>query len=115
MPRFPWTAPWRRWLLMVCMVGMAACGAARAADFPDHPITVVVPYPPGGAADIFGRAVANALQSNLKSTAVVENRPGAGGNIGMGYVARSKADGYTLGLGTIGTQSINQFLYSNMP
>ncbi|AOB30765.1 ABC transporter substrate-binding protein [Bordetella sp. H567] len=112
MPRSFSKAPWRQWLAAFCLV---ASGAAHAAGFPDHPLTVVVPYPPGGAADIFGRAIANALQSSLKSTAVVENRPGAGGNIGMGYVARSKPDGYTLGLGTIGTQSINQFLYSNMP
>ncbi|MBB1241760.1 tripartite tricarboxylate transporter substrate binding protein, partial [Klebsiella pneumoniae] len=63
---------------------------------------------------IFGRAIANALQPALKQTVLVENKPGAGGNIGMAYVARAKADGYTLGLGTIGTQTINQFLYSNM-
>jgi tripartite-type tricarboxylate transporter receptor subunit TctC len=111
MPRFSWAAPWRHAFAALCM---AASFAANAADFPEHPITVVVPYPPGGAADLFGRAIANALQSSLKSTAVVENRPGAGGNIGMAYVARSKPDGYTLGLGTIGTQSINQFLYANM-
>ncbi len=88
--------------------------AAQAAGYPDHPVTVVVPYPPGGGADIFGRAIANALQPGLKQTVLVENKPGAGGNIGMGYVARSKPDGYTLALGTIGTQSINQFLYKNM-
>jgi tripartite-type tricarboxylate transporter receptor subunit TctC len=111
MPRFSWVAQWRQWLAAVLM---AASCAAQAAGFPDHPITVVVPYPPGGAADIFGRAIANALQSSLQSTVVVENRPGAAGNIGMHYVSRAKPDGYTLGLGTIGTQSINQFLYSNM-
>lgn len=88
--------------------------AAQAAGYPEHPVTVVVPYPPGGGADIFGRAIANALQPGLKQTVLVENKPGAGGNIGMGYVARSKPDGYTLALGTIGTQSINQFLYKNM-
>jgi len=85
-----------------------------AAGYPEHPVTVVVPYPPGGGADIFGRAIANALQPGLKQTVLVENKPGAGGNIGMAYVARAKPDGYTLGLGTIGTQTINQFLYSNM-
>jgi len=88
--------------------------AAQAAGYPDHPVTVVVPYPPGGGADIFGRAIAHALEPGLKQTVLVENKPGAGGNIGMAYVARAKPDGYTLGLGTIGTQTINQFLYSNM-
>ncbi|ARP87171.1 ABC transporter substrate-binding protein [Bordetella genomosp. 9] len=112
MPRFSRAALWRRGLAALAMAVSCSVGAA---GFPDHPITVVVPYPPGGAADLFGRAIANALQGSLKSTAVVENRPGAGGNIGMAYVARSKPDGYTLGLGTIGTQSINQFLYANMP
>ncbi|MBC9908717.1 MULTISPECIES: tripartite tricarboxylate transporter substrate binding protein [Achromobacter] len=88
--------------------------AAHAAGYPDHPVTVVVPYPPGGGADIFGRAIAHALEPGLKQTVLVENKPGAGGNIGMAYVARAKPDGYTLGLGTIGTQTINQFLYNNM-
>lgn len=95
-------------------LALLALPAAHAAGYPDHPVTVVVPYPPGGGADIFGRAIANALQPALKQTVLVENKPGAGGNIGMAYVARAKADGYTLGLGTIGTQTINQFLYSNM-
>ena len=88
--------------------------AAHAAGYPDHPVTVVVPYPPGGGADLFGRAIAHALEPGLKQTVLVENKPGAGGNIGMAYVARAKPDGYTLGLGTIGTQTINQFLYNNM-
>ncbi|MFY2642798.1 Bug family tripartite tricarboxylate transporter substrate binding protein [Achromobacter insuavis] len=98
----------------LAVLALSAAHAARAAGYPEHPVTVVVPYPPGGGADIFGRAIANALQPALKQTVLVENKPGAGGNIGMAYVARAKADGYTLGLGTIGTQTINQFLYSNM-
>ncbi|GAB1577851.1 Bug family tripartite tricarboxylate transporter substrate binding protein [Bordetella petrii] len=93
----------------------ALCAPAAQAAYPDHPVTVVVPYPPGGGADIFGRAIAHAMEPGLKQTVLVENRPGAGGNVGMAHVARSAADGYTLGLGTIGTQSINQFLYDNMP
>lgn len=88
--------------------------AVHAQDFPSKPLTVVVPYPAAGAADIFGRAIAQALEENLKQPVVVENKPGAGGNVGMAYVARSKPDGYTIGLGTIGTQSINQFIYPEM-
>ena len=103
-----------RQALAAAALAALALSAAHAAGYPEHPVTVVVPYPPGGGADIFGRAIANALQPGLKQTVLVENKPGAGGNIGMAYVARAKADGYTLGLGTIGTQSINQFLYANM-
>ncbi|MFY3136281.1 Bug family tripartite tricarboxylate transporter substrate binding protein [Achromobacter xylosoxidans] len=106
----------RRALATAALAVLAAAPihVVRAAGYPEHPVTVVVPYPPGGGADIFGRAIANALQPGLKQTVLVENKPGAGGNIGMAYVARAKADGYTLGLGTIGTQTINQFLYNNM-
>jgi tripartite-type tricarboxylate transporter receptor subunit TctC len=112
MPAFSWVRL-RRGLLAAAIVA-APCATAVAADYPDHPITVVVPYPPGGGADIFGRSIAYALQNAMKASTLVENRPGAGGNIGMAYVARSKPDGYTLGLGTIGTQTINQYLYNNM-
>ena len=103
------------WRIALAALAVLALPAVHAAGYPEHPVTVVVPYPPGGGADLFGRANANALQPGLKQTVLVENKPGAGGNIGMAYVARAKADGYTLGLGTIGTQTINQFLYSNMP
>ena len=75
----------RRWLTAAALAA-AALPAAQAAGYPDHPVTVVVPYPPGGGADIFGRAIANALQPGLKQTVLVENKPGAGGNIGMAYV-----------------------------
>ena len=92
----------------------AGVPAAQSQDFPTKALTVVVPYPAAGAADIFGRSIAAALEGVLKQTVVVENKPGAGGNLGMTYVARSKPDGYTIGLGTIGTQSINQFIYPEM-
>ncbi|MDO8693390.1 MAG: tripartite tricarboxylate transporter substrate binding protein [Sheuella sp.] len=88
--------------------------SALAQAFPTRPVTVVVPYPAAGAADIFGRSIAQAMEETLKQPVVVENKPGAGGNLGMTYVARSKPDGYTIGLGTIGTQSINQFIYPEM-
>lgn len=105
-----------RTLAAAAMVVTSAVGIsqAQAQAFPTRSLTVVVPYPAAGAADIFGRSIANALEENLKQTVVVENKPGAGGSLGMSYVARSKPDGYTIGLGTIGTQSINQFLYPEM-
>lgn len=87
---------------------------AQSADWPDRTVTIVVPYPAGGAADTSGRVIAHAMQPHLGQTVLVDNRPGAAGNLGMGVVARSKADGYTLGLGAVGTQTINEFLYKNM-
>lgn len=96
--------------------GSTLLGAGRAMgqSYPARTITLVVPYPAAGAADIFGRAIAQGIEESLKQSVVVENRPGAGGNVGMTYVARSKPDGYVLGLGTIGTQTINQFIYPEM-
>jgi tripartite-type tricarboxylate transporter receptor subunit TctC len=97
----------------MAVLGMATC-SALAQNYPNHAVTVVVPYPAGGAADTFGRTIAQALEEVLKQPMVVENRPGAGGNVGMTYVSRAKPDGYTIGLGTIGTQTINQFMYTTM-
>ncbi len=94
--------------------GLSPYTQAQAQAFPTRPVTVVVPYPAAGAADMFGRSIAQAMEETLKQPVVVENKPGAGGNLGMTYVARSKPDGYTIGLGTIGTQSINQFIYPEM-
>lgn len=94
-------------------VAMTFATAAYAA-YPEHAVTLVVPYPPGGTTDIAARTVAQEMEKTLGQTIIVENRAGAGGSIGMGYAARAKPDGYTIAMGTIGTQSINQFLYKNM-
>ncbi|NGM86833.1 tripartite tricarboxylate transporter substrate binding protein [Parapusillimonas sp. SGNA-6] len=96
------------------IAALAFATAGYAAGFPDHAITLVVPYPPGGTTDIASRTVAQEMEKALGQTIVVENRAGAGGNIGMGHAARAKPDGYTIAMGTIGTQSINQFLYKDM-
>jgi tripartite-type tricarboxylate transporter receptor subunit TctC len=74
----------------------AAAFAAHAQDYPSRPITMVVPFPPGGVADITARPVAEAMGRILKQTVVVENKAGAGGGVGMQYVARAKPDGYTV-------------------
>lgn len=100
---------------IAALLGAHVAFGACAQGYPDHPITLVVPFPAGGSADISARAIAQAMQPALGQSIVVENRAGAAGNIGMGFVARSKPDGYTLGLGTIGTQTINQFLYTGLP
>lgn len=103
------------WRIAFAALAVLALPAAHAAGYPDHPVTVVVPYPPGGGADLFGRAIANALQPGLKQTVLVENKPGAGGNIGGDYVARAAPDGYTLLLAAAGPTVINPSLYANMP
>ncbi len=110
-----------RRLLLSVMATSTVAGAllsigtsAAAQDFPTRPVTLVVPYPAGGSADMFGRTVAQAMEPTLKQNVVVENKPGAAGNLGMTQVARSKPDGYTIGLGTIGTQAINPYIYQEM-
>lgn len=97
------------------IAALMTAAAAQAAGFPERPITLVVPYPPAGTTDIAARTIAHAMEANLGQSIVVENRAGAGGSVGMGYVARAKPDGYTIGMGTIGTQAINQYLYKDMP
>src|SRR5690606_38035187 len=89
--------------------------AEPAPAWPARPITLVVPFPPGGTTDLLARLVAHAAGDRLKQNIVVENRPGAGGGIGAAAVARAQPDGYTLVMGTLGTQVTNQFLYAQMP
>ena len=85
------------------------------AQYPDKPIKLVVPFPPGGPTDIVARPLAQALGTALKQTVIVENRGGAGGSIGADIVAKSPADGYTLLMGTVGTNAINGALYKALP
>ena len=93
---------------------LAACtGAVLAQAFPSKPIRLVVTFPPGGAPDILARLFAEKAQ--LGQTVVIDNKPGAGGNIGAAEVAKSPADGHTLVMATVGTHSINGALYSKMP
>jgi len=100
--------------LRAAILAVATAGAVQAASFPNQPVTLIVPFPPGGTTDIAARTVAQAMEKALGESVVVDNRAGAGGNIGMAAVARAKADGHTIGMGTIGTQAINQFLYKDM-
>jgi tripartite-type tricarboxylate transporter receptor subunit TctC len=90
-----------------------ACSAAQS-DWPSRPITIVVPYSPGGAADAMGRMVARHLSQELKQTVVVENRPGAGIMLGSQFVARARPDGYTFLVGG-GPNVLHQFIYRNVP
>jgi len=91
-------------------------GLAQAADrWPDRPIHFVVPYPAGGPLDAVARLTAQKVSADLGQPIVVENRPGAGGNIGAEYVARAAPDGYTLLLGAVATHAINPTLYAHIP
>jgi len=109
---------------MIRSIARMAAGALLAAfallshaqaPFPSKPIRIVVPFPAGGTTDILARAVAQKLTETMGQTVVVDNRPGAGGNIGAELVAKSPPDGYTLLMGTVGTHAINASLYAKMP
>ena len=89
----------------------ASCAPAAAADYPSRPITLIVPYPPGGGVDAMARVVAEKLSTALKQQVIVDNRGGVGGTLGARFVARAEPDGYTLLLGHTGTISINPSLY----
>lgn len=88
---------------------------ALAQSFPAKPLRMVVPFTPAGAVDIATRATANEMQKILGQPVAVENKPGAGGNLGVLDVARSAADGYSIVMSTSGIQAINPFLYTRMP
>jgi tripartite-type tricarboxylate transporter receptor subunit TctC len=90
-------------------------GAQAQAPYPNHPVRIVVPFPAGGTTDILARETAQKLTQTLGQPFVVENRPGAGGNIGADLVAKSPPDGYTMLMGTVGTHAINPSLYEKMP
>lgn len=92
-----------------------ACAGASAQTYPAKPIRLVVPYPPGGPLDIMARAIGQKLTEAWKQPVVVDNRAGAGGNIGADLVAKSPADGYTLLMGAVATHAINPGLYSKLP
>ncbi|MBK6803801.1 MAG: tripartite tricarboxylate transporter substrate binding protein [Betaproteobacteria bacterium] len=108
----------RRTLLAALAASLAAAvptAALAQTAFPTRPIRIVVPFPPGGTTDILARAAAQKMAEAWKEQAVVDNRPGAGGNIGAELVAKAPPDGYTMLMGTVGTHSINASLYAKMP
>ena len=102
-------AMWR-WLAATLLA--VASLTAQAQSWPSKPVRIIVPFPPGGTTDIVARSLGAELQKMWQQPVVVENRPGAGGNIGADLVAKSPNDGYTLLMGTVGTHSINAALFA---
>jgi tripartite-type tricarboxylate transporter receptor subunit TctC len=92
-----------------------ASGRARAAGYPDKPIRLVVAFPPGGPSDVLGRIVGRQLNTELGQAIIVDNRPGAGGNVAAEIVAKATADGYTLLVANNSILAANQFLYRHIP
>ena len=101
-------------LIAAALLGLAGVAVAQGA-YPGRPVTLVVPFPPGGGTDTGARIVAQKLGAKWGQTVIVENKGGAAGMIGADMVAKAKADGYTLLMGNIGTQAINPSLYKKMP
>lgn len=101
-------------MLAVAAFCCAPLPTLAQADYPNKPITLIVPFPPGGVTDIAGREVARNLTKYLNQAVVVENKAGAGGNIGTQYLATSKPDGYTLGLLTVSAMSIAPHVTKNL-
>ena len=106
----------RRTWCVALLCALASPTAVLAAEpYPSKPIRLIVPFPPGGPTDVMGRVVAKVLGDRLKQTVVVENRAGAGGNLGTDAVAKSAPDGYTLGIGVISSLAIAPQLGAKMP
>ncbi|WP_179283376.1 Bug family tripartite tricarboxylate transporter substrate binding protein [Bordetella genomosp. 9] len=102
------------------VMGIPALAMARPAlslaqgSFPDRPIRLIVPFVAGGGASVIARLISTVVAQDMNANIIVENRPGAGGNVATEYVARSAPDGYTILNGTLGTQAINPNLYKNV-
>ncbi|AMM25755.1 Bug family tripartite tricarboxylate transporter substrate binding protein [Variovorax sp. PAMC 28711] len=95
--------------------GLMAAGVARAADaWPSKPLRIVVPYPPGGSSDIIARSISQPLSEALKQTVIIDNKPGANGNLGADFVAKSAPDGYTLLLCDVGALAISPSVYTRL-
>jgi len=107
-------------LALACATALATAmalpvSAQAPGAYPNRPVKLVVPFPPGGPLDIAGRAIADRLSQAWGQSVVVDNRPGAGGNIGADLVAKSPPDGYTILMGALSTHAVNPSLYAKMP
>ena len=100
--------------ISIAVAALAFAGAAFGQQYPDKPVTVVVPFTPGGSSDITARTVSAKLQESLGQSFIIDNKPGANGSLGATFVKNAKPDGYTLFVGSIGVFAINQVLYKNL-
>ena len=103
---------WRQVLLSVSIASLGM--SVGAQSYPDKPVRFIVPYAPGGPLDVTARALAERVRESL-GTVVVDNKPGAGGNLGADLVAKAAPDGHTIGLAAVATHAINPWLFSKMP
>ena len=101
--------------ILLAIAALLFAGTVNAQTWPAKTIKIIVPYPPGGTSDILARAVAPGLQAALGQPIIVENKPGATGNVGADFVAKSPPDGYTLLLADIGSLAISPSVFSNLP
>lgn len=104
-----------RLTLALSLLMLSAAGSAVAQSWPQKPIKVIAPYPPGGPSDLVMRTAAEKIQAQLKQPIVIENQPGAGGNIGAAAVARATPDGYTFLIATDTLLTVNPHVYKTMP
>ncbi|HEX7892493.1 MAG TPA: tripartite tricarboxylate transporter substrate binding protein [Ramlibacter sp.] len=105
----------RQALALTASTVAAPASVLAQANWPSKPLRIVVPYPPGGSSDIIARAVSNLLAEQLKQSVIVENKPGANGNLGADYVAKSAPDGYTMLLCDVGALAISPSVYPKLP
>src|SRR5512141_1479039 len=103
-----------RYIKRVVALLACAAAAAQAQQFPEKPVTVIVPFTAGGSSDIVARTVQPKLSERLGQPIIVDNKPGANGGLAAGYVAKAKNDGYTILVGSIGTYAINPVLYKDL-
>jgi len=101
--------------VLLCMLLSLAAIHADAQTYPSRPIRVIVPFPVGGIADIYTRIIGAKVAESWGQPVLIENRTGAGGNIGADLVAKSAPDGYTIGIGSVGTHAVNVSLFSKLP
>lgn len=104
-----------RTLLAAAVASTFAFGSAVAQEFPNRPVTLVIPFAAGGSTDLVGRLLAERMSAELGQPVVVENKGGAGGNLGAAQVSKASPDGYTMLMGTVATHALNPVLYKKMP
>ena len=104
-----------RTLFAAAVTSVLALAPAAAQDFPTRPVTLVIPFAAGGSTDLVGRLIAERMTTELGQPVVVENKGGAGGNLGAAQVAKATPDGYTILMGTVATHALNPALYKKMP